>query len=113
MSLLLVLLVPGLILYFMTEEERRRLLRRTEGLLRNAVTAGTRTAPADPFYAALRQRRRWPVVTYVLVAVNAIVLLAMLLGPEGLGSPEALVAWGGNFGPRTTGPERWRVLTSV
>src|SRR5918993_3092129 len=113
MSLLLVLLVPGLVVYFMTPEERLRLLHRGESLLRNTVTAATRTAPADPFYGALRQRRRWPVVTYVLVAVNATVLLAMLLGPEGLGSPDALVAWGGNFGPRTTGPERWRVLTSV
>ena len=114
MLLLLVLLVPGLILYFMTPEERLRLVRTVEGFLRNAVAAaGTPSTTPDPFYGALRARRRWPIVTYALVAVNVGVVLAMLLGPDGLGTPDLLVTWGGNFGPRTTGPERWRVLTSV
>ena len=47
--------------------------------------------------------------------VNAamIGLVAMLLGPDALGSPDAMLAWGGSFGPRTTGDERWRVLTSI
>jgi len=109
-----VLLVPGLILYFMTPEERLRLLRRLEELLRRSrALAGKRSATVDPFYAALRARRRWPVVAYALVAVNAAVFIAMLFGGDGFSTPDALVAWGGNFGPQTAGPERWRVLTSV
>ena len=115
MSLLAVLLVPGLILYFMTPEERQRLLRWIEGgLVRARVVVSTsRSREGDPFFTALRARRRWPVVTWTLVAVNVAVLIAMLAGPDPLGATDTLMAWGGNFGPRTTSAERWRVLSSV
>lgn len=115
MSLLAMLVVPGLILYFMTAEERLRLFRRIEGFLQRArIVVGTsRSGPGDPFHAALRARRRWPVVTWTLVAANVGVLIAMLVAPEPLGTADTLLAWGGNFGPRTTGVERWRVLTSI
>ena len=115
MSLLAVIVVPGLILYFMTPEERLRLLRQIEGFLVRArvVVATSRSGTGDPFYAALRARRRWPVVTWTLVAANVAVLIAMLAGPDPLGTADTLLAWGANFGPRTTGVERWRVLTSI
>ena len=115
MSLLAVLLVPGLILYFMTPEERQRLLRWIEGCLVRArvVVSTSRSREGDPFFTALRARRRWPVVTWTLVAANVAVLIAMLAGPDPLGATDTLMAWGGNFGPRTTSAERWRVLSSV
>ncbi|MDQ3418172.1 MAG: rhomboid family intramembrane serine protease [Acidobacteriota bacterium] len=114
MSLLAVLLVPGLILYFMTPEERLRLWHRSEALARRTrATVGATRSAGDPFYAALEAQRRWPVVTCALAAANVGVMIAMLLGPDALGNPDTLVAWGGNFGPQTTGTERWRVFTSV
>lgn len=114
MSLLAVLVVPALILYFMTPEERLRLRWRIEAFARcSRARVGATHAAGDPFYATLKARRRWPVVTCVLAAANVGVMMAMLLGPDALGSPETLVAWGGNFGPQTTGTERWRVFTSV
>ena len=89
MSLLAVLVVPGLILYFMTPEERLRLVRQIEGLLVRArvVVATSRSGTGDPFYAALRARRRWPVVTWTLVAANVGVLIAMLAARIRSGPP--------------------------
>jgi membrane associated rhomboid family serine protease len=52
-------------------------------------------------------------VTYALVAANVAVFVMMVADPGALDDPATLVAWGGNFGPRTTDGERWRVLTSI
>jgi membrane associated rhomboid family serine protease len=67
----------------------------------------------EAFYATLRARFRWPLVTYALVAANVAVFIMLLAGAGALDDPATLVAWGGNFAPRTTGGERWRVLTSI
>ena len=114
MSLLAVVVVPVLILYFMTPEERLRLWRRARGFGRShCAVAGATPSAGDPFYATLRARRRWPIVTWVIVAANALVMIAMILGPDALGTADTLVAWGGNFGPQTTTTESWRVFTSI
>ena len=110
-----VLVVASLAVYFMTAEERTRVLRRAVRLLRLAFGfAGKfRLAEDDPFREDMRRRVRWPLVTYVFVAINVGVLVAILLGRDALGDPATLVAWGGNFAPRTTNGERWRVFTSI
>lgn len=50
-------------------------------------------------------------VTIALVAVNAIVFA--ILTARGVATPEAMVAAGGNYAPRTLGGEPWRLVTSV
>jgi membrane associated rhomboid family serine protease len=83
--------------------------------LRNAgaLTRLCRLGRDDAFHAALRARVRWPLVTYALVAANVAVFAMMVAAPGAIDDPATLVAWGGNFGPNTTGGERWRVLTSI
>ena len=114
MSLVALLVVPALIVYFMTPEERGRAWCRIQALARRGVAvAGPTRSAGDPFYAALKVRRPWPIVACALAAIHVGVMLGMLFGPEALGSSETLVSWGGNFGPQTTGVERWRVFTSI
>jgi len=115
MPLVALLLVPSLILYFMTAEERLQLFRRVEGLILAACrfVSTYRFGSDDPFHISLRARRRWPLVTYTLAAANIGVLIAMALGSDPLGTSDLLVAWGGSFGPRTTAAERWRVFTAI
>jgi membrane associated rhomboid family serine protease len=115
MFLFALLLVAALAIYVMSPDDRRRLVRAVAEPLRNAgALAGLwRLGRDDAFQAALRARVRWPLVTYALVAANVAVFAMMLAGPGALDDPATLVAWGGNFGPHTTGGERWRVLTSI
>jgi rhomboid protease GluP len=115
MSPFALLLIAAVAVYFMTPEERRRALAKFFDLLSKTVhaVATLRRKADDPFFAQIRDRVRWPLVTYVLVAANVAMLAAMLQGTGALGDPLTLVEWGGNFGPRTTGGERWRVFTSI
>ncbi|MEO5896004.1 MAG: rhomboid family intramembrane serine protease [Vicinamibacterales bacterium] len=108
------LVVAGLILYCMTPDERRRLILRAQECVRStfSIFGKCRLTGDDPFYAALLAQRRVPLITYMLATVSTGVLIAMMLGPEPLGTPDTIVAWGGSFGPRTTDTERWRVFTS-
>jgi membrane associated rhomboid family serine protease len=84
-----------------------RAIRRAETLIRR------RPAEQGPFDEALRARTRWPFVAIALSVVYGIVFSRMLLGDGALSDPETLVAWGGNFGPRTTNGEWWRLLAST
>ncbi|CAN5787700.1 hypothetical protein BH18ACI5_BH18ACI5_16960 [soil metagenome] len=114
MPLVALLVVAGLILYCMTPDERRRLILRAQEFVRStfSIFGMCRLTSDDPFYAALRAQRRVPLITYMLATVSTGVLIAMMLGPDPLGTPDTIVAWGGSFGPRTTNSERWRVFTS-
>jgi membrane associated rhomboid family serine protease len=109
------LVVGGLVFYFMTPEERLGLRHEVMGPLSTgiAVAGAYRPGADDPFYVELRARMRRPLVTYALVAANVAVFLLMLFGAGSLADPATLAAWGGNFGPRTTDGERWRVFTSI
>jgi len=115
MFLFALLLVAALAFYFMSPEERLRLARSVMGWLRKsgAVAAILRAGRDEAFYAGLRARIRWPLVTYALAVANVAVFVMMLTGAGAFDDPATLVAWGGNFGPRTTGGERWRVVTSI
>ncbi len=56
--------------------------------------------------------RAW--VTPVLIAVNVLVFAAMLIATRGWQlTPDQLLAWGANYGPRTLSGEWWRVLTAA
>lgn len=114
MSFLLLLVIPGFILYLMSPEERLRFLRVVQDRLERAVDAvRQRRAERDPFRDALRARTPWLLVTPALVGVNATIFVCMLFGAGALGDPQTLLAWGGNFGPRTTSGEWWRLVTAT
>ena len=115
MFLFALLLVAALAIYVMSPDDRRRLVRAVAEPLRHtgALAGLWRLGRDDAFQAALRARVRWPLVTYALVTANVAVFVMMLAGAGALDDPATLVAWGGNFGPDTTGGERWRVLTSI
>jgi len=105
----------------MTPEERARALRATVSAIRYALTAIGYAKDAaiedlhrpDPFRDALRERTPWAVVTPALVIVNLSIFMRMLFDAGAVSEPETLIAWGGNFGPRTTNGEWWRLVTAM
>jgi rhomboid protease GluP len=107
----------AVVLYFAyratTAEERARLARTVVAAVREARDAAARRETAGSFREALRARTPRAAVTPVLVGLNALVFLFMLAGAGSLGDPETLVSWGGNFGPRTTNGEWWRLLATA
>jgi rhomboid protease GluP len=54
-------------------------------------------------------------LTWIVVALNVLVFLAMLGGGNSIFNPTsgALIHWGANFGPSTTAGEWWRLATSM
>ena len=112
--ILVVLVLGGFAVYVMTPGERTRLL---EAILRPLRRTKERAlhhrSKPDPFEEALRERTRWPIVTYALAAVNVLVFVLAIgsLGP--VSDPESLVSWGANFGPKTTNGEWGRLITSI
>jgi membrane associated rhomboid family serine protease len=113
MFILLLLLVVAIFYYFASPEERTRAI--AAGIaaahrLKDAAIAAYRRE--DPFRDVLRERTPWPVVVPAIVLLNVVMYLRVAFGAEALAGPEALVAWGASFGPRTTNGEWWRLLAS-
>lgn len=54
-------------------------------------------------------------LSWIVIALNALVFLAMVVAGNSIFSPtaNALIDWGANFGPRTTSGEWWRLETSM
>jgi membrane associated rhomboid family serine protease len=105
--------LAGATWYFMSDEDRARLLRairRLLGRLRTLVIATCLTP--DPLTDALRERTRWIVVVPAIAIINAAVFARLLFASPDL-SPEAVVAWGGNFAPRTGNGEWWRLVSAT
>src|SRR5437773_1625158 len=97
-----------------TPEQRAQFGQRVLASLRRTKDAATRRRPdLEPFRDALYERTPWILVTPALVALNAAVFVLMLFGRGAFSDPQTLVAWGGNFGPRTTNGEWWRVVTTM
>ena len=114
MIFFLLIVLGGFAFYVMTPEERARLVRALLAAIRHLkYTAIQRRPTREAFHDALRARTRWVLVTPALVALNATIFTFMLFGPGALSDPETLVGWGGNFGPRTTNGEWWRLVTTM
>jgi membrane associated rhomboid family serine protease len=113
-SVFALLVLSGAALYFMTPDERTRLLRSAIAMLKQALGAVMQSSPTrDPFDEFLHARTAWPVVTPLLLAAHVLVFALMLFDRSTLTASERLIAWGGNFAPRTTNGEWWRLLAST
>jgi membrane associated rhomboid family serine protease len=112
--ILFLVVVSGVALCRMTAEDRERVIRTVLAAiphLKRAASYGR--LECEPFQNALCERTPWPLVTPALIALNVVIFILMLFGAGALGDPATLVGWGGNFGPRTTSGEWWRLLTSL
>lgn len=112
MIIITLLVLAGAAVYFMTAAERTRLLHISVEFLRRLAEAGAtylREHQRTPVEAD-GPPRPWPAVTAVLAATTlaAYTWVALAPGPD----PDALVAWGANFGPRTANGEWWRLGTA-
>ena len=72
-------------------------------------------AERSDFHARLDQFSPHSPVVPALVAINAAVFIAMCIAGVGFFAPdgEAVVRWGSNYGPLTTGGQWWRLLTNT
>src|SRR2546425_3302836 len=114
LTLVVLIVLGGYALYVLRPEERTRLRRAVMPALRELKDAATHRRPeCEAFREAIRARTRWALVTPVLIALNVTIFVVMLRGGGVLGDPETLVGWGGNFGPRTTNGEWWRLVASM
>ena len=112
--ILFLVIVFGFALCRMTAEDRERVIRAVLAAIPRVKSAAIYgRLECEPFRNALCERTPWPVVTPALIALNVVIFIFMLFGAGALGDPATLIGWGGNFGPRTTGGEWWRLLTSV
>lgn len=108
------LVLAGAALYFMTSDERRRLAQAVVAALRHAIRTAIHSSESDePFEEFLRERTAWPIVTPLIVAINALIFMLVLVDRSAPDAAQALINWGGNFAPRTTNGEWWRFVTSV
>jgi rhomboid protease GluP len=98
----------------MSSEERLRFGRTIlEGLLFIKDAIAKPPSGGEAFYAALKVRTRWALVTPAVVGAFIVVFLLRVLGGGGLGDPTMLIEWGGSVGPRTTNGEWWRLGTAL
>ena len=112
--LVFVLVVLGLALRGMSPEERLRFGGTILAGLRFIANAIVKPpAGGESFYAALKARTRWPLVTPAIITTYVVLFVLMVVGSGDLGDPKTLVHWGGNIGTRTTNHEWWRLGTAM
>jgi membrane associated rhomboid family serine protease len=108
------LVLAGAALYFMSADERTRLARSVVAAVRHATWWTLHSASSgESFDEVLRARTAWPVVTPLLVGVNALAFTLMLFDRSATDEAQTLIAWGGNFAPRTTDGEWWRLVAAT
>jgi membrane associated rhomboid family serine protease len=113
MIIITLLVLAGAALYFMTPQERLRLRDATVALLRRLAGEAVRLHAQHKAAAAEDTTPRpRPIVTLVLAGTIVATYLFAALAPGDLADPDTLVAWGANFGPRTTNGEWWRLVTA-
>ena len=68
---------------------------------------------SESFYAALKARTRWTLVTPAIIATYVVVFVLLGLGQRRPWRPADTRYWGGNTGVRTTNGEWWRLVTAM
>ena len=114
MAFIILLAVLAVLAYRITSpEDRLRYLGIALDRIRRLKSAAAESAPEREFRESLRARTRHALVTPALVAINVMVVAAMVFGAGAIGAPDTLVAWGASLGTRTTNGEWWRLVTSA
>ena len=114
MTAIALLVLGGAAWYFTTAEERLRLWRGTLSLLLQLKKkVDLHRQEPEPFLDALRARAAMPFVTIGLVGIHILAFAFIIVGGAAFSDPEGLVGWGGNFGPRTTNGEWWRLISAM
>jgi rhomboid protease GluP len=69
----------------------------------------------DEFELTIRELTPRVLVTPAIIGINVVVFIMMVANGVDFMSPtvENLIAWGADFGPRTTNGEWWRLLTAT
>lgn len=107
----LLLVLAGVALYFSTPDERVRAFHAVRAFVLFARDGGLkRRADQAPFFEAVRERTLIPFVTLALLILNVILFFEVVLAPGPLTDSSTLIAWGANFGPRTTNGSWWRLI---
>ena len=107
------IVLSGVVLYFMTPDERHRLVRRAHfGLRALHALLVPRSPASDPFNDFLRARTQWPIVTPLLLTANVVGFGAMVMAP-GVIDKQTLIEWGANYAPLTTNGEWGRWISSM
>jgi rhomboid protease GluP len=109
--LLTILVLAAAALYFMTPQERARMMRVLIGHFSRAKQSALERHKARA--AGAVEAGPTPLVTICLVAAHVTAFGWMLASGLKLGDEQTLIAWGGNFGPRTTNGEWWRLATAM
>ena len=113
-----VAVVCGLVLRRMTPEERIQLVHKSIDLARHSATTARvmlmRMPPGcEEFYAALRTRTRWALITPMIVATCATVHILMRWNAGGESGDQLLIEWGASVGPITTNAEWSRLVSAM
>jgi membrane associated rhomboid family serine protease len=113
--LVVVLTILGFIVgRAMTPEERKRVIRSALEAVADRYDRWLRGRKrCAPFRDAIRARTPWIVAMPILVGLSASVLAWMWTQGAAFDAPGVLVQWGGNFAPRTTNGEWWRLVVSM
>jgi membrane associated rhomboid family serine protease len=107
-------IVAGIGLATSTEEQRAQLFRTLRIASRIPLgIARHNRGECAPYFDALRERMRFPLATLAIVALNVVFFVLMIFGRGSIADPETLVAWGANFGPRTTNGGWWRLISAM
>ena len=112
--LVLVGIAFGFVLRRMSSEERLRFAQAIiDGLVFIKDSIAKPPSGGEGFYAALKARTTWALVTPAIVIAYIVVFGMMLVGTGSLSDPQTLVGWGSSIGTRTTNGEWWRLGTSL
>jgi membrane associated rhomboid family serine protease len=104
----------GCALYFASPADRERLIQAGRKIVRDLTTRSMgRPASCQSFFDALAARTPLVVITPVLAVIYVAVFVRMLVAPGSFADPATILEWGGNFGPRTTSGEWWRIVAAM
>jgi membrane associated rhomboid family serine protease len=96
-----------------TPKEREKFARVLRQVMHDVLrAAGAHYRDVAPLHALLRERTPFAPFTPLVVVINVVMFLVIFVASVLLGDPDALTAWGGNYGPLTANGEWWRLLTA-